>query len=359
MTSDEPETFADVVRRLRKAANETQTVFGQRFHKSRNYITNTERGELTVEEFMHDLIAAFPAEKKPIEAAYTTSLDKRPQKATPVRETPLQRRIEDLLRGGRLADAEQALDQALRESDDNQQRHWIYERLHVTLLAQLKQDAADEALIEAIGCAANADLKIEEISSRERLASRYQQDDKLPAAIDVLEGGLDRYPDAADLWLRKGKVHWYEEEYCHAYAALTTALYYGSQKHSVLYARSQVLAEWENFEAALADIAAYLSCAGIEPVDEAQVRSTRAYIWGQMDDLERALAEFDAISASIPYCGWLYYRRARCYIKAGQEDDALHDLLLALRCERPPLDRRRKRHAEAILRKRNFMPPFP
>jgi hypothetical protein len=359
MTSSEPENFADVVRSLRKTVDETQVVFAERFQRSRTYITNTERGELSAELFVQDLINAFPAEKNRIEAAYQVSLAQRPQKARRGRETQLQRKVDDLLHGGRFSDAEHELERGLNQNHDCEQRHWMYERLHVALLAKNQEAAANEALIEAIGCAADANLKAEEISSRERLAGHYQTKDMLPAAIDVLDGGLERYPDAADLWLRMGKVRWYEEQYSHAYAALTTALHYGNPKYSVLHIRSQVLAEWENFDAALADVADYLSCANIEPANEAHVRSARAYIWGQMGDLKRALAEFATVSPFIPHCGWLHYRRAQCYITAHKVDAALFDLLNALPCEGPPLDKRRRGHAESTLREHGLAPPFP
>src|SRR5437588_739827 len=77
---------------------------------------------------------------------------------------------------------------------------------------------------KAVEYVTSAGLWEEETSARDRLAGRYQERGECEAAHATIDAGLARHPQAAALWLRKGKLHWYEQAYSEAYAALTTAL---------------------------------------------------------------------------------------------------------------------------------------
>lgn len=338
-----------MVRDLRKALGETQGTFAERFHKVRTYITNTEKGTLHAEEFVKDLIREFPEEEKRIRDAYERSLDQHSRRTARKSETPLQRKVEAYIRTGRFGYAQRALTRGLNGSTDDYETHWIYDRLHVVQLALGKSDAAAKALEAAIECAVNADMQPAEIASRDRLASRHQVAAQFQAAHDVLDAGLLRFPSEPKLWLRKGKVHWYEQNYSAAYAALTTALKAGAKRSSVLHARGQVLAEWGSFDAAIEDIEAYLACTRAKSADIYSARSARAYAWGQLGDLPRAMAEFDELEARSPTGAWQHYRRALCYVKFGKRKSAISYLQRALERDGPPLNPPRKRHAEQLL----------
>jgi tetratricopeptide (TPR) repeat protein len=343
------ETLADVVRALRKSVGETQKVFAKRFPVARTYISNTERGELVVAGFMEQLVDEFRHEDARIRAAYEVSLGRKPQPRGRQRETAIQRKIETFIRTGRFTYARRALTEGLNDVRDERDRHWMYERLAATLMALDRENEAIEALEAAIACASSAGLRDEEISTRDRYASYYHRRAAFPAAHNVVDVGLRHFPDAALLWLRKGKVHWYEQAYSLAYAALTTALRHGSPRQSVVHARGQVLAEWGSFEAALVDLDEYLAGADVRIVNAASVRSARAYIWGQTGRMSDALAEFDAVERIKPDSPWLYYRRALCYVKAGQLKPAAKDLVRALTSEGPRLNPPRREHATALL----------
>ncbi len=350
-TSDQPETLAEVVKELRASEGETQEIFRTRFNVARTYISNVERGESYPEGFVERLVEAYPDQETRLWDALECSRSQRPPKPTRQnqRDTPFQRRIETQIRTGRFAYAQRALLRRLIEETDDDEKYWLHERLYVTLLGLGEDGAAVEALEAAVKCALGAGLQEEELSSRARLASRYQIKAQFHTAHEVLDAGLRRFPDAARLWLRKGKVHWYEQAYSQAYAALTTAQEHGARRRSVLHARGQVLAEWGSFEAALADIAGYLAETKARSTDIASARSARAYVWGQQGELGQALTEFEEIEPLNPDSAWLYYRRGLCYVTVGRQKQAVSDLERALQCGGPSLNLPRKNHVIALL----------
>jgi len=356
--ADGGETFAQVVRDLRHSVNETQEVFAKRFHKVRTYITNTERGDLHAEEFAEDLMREFPEQKDRIAAAYDLSIKRHSRRLAQQRETPFKRRVEKYLQTGRFAYAERALRRGLVDATDAREIHWMYDHLHVATSALGKDEAAMEALHAAVACAVNAGLEAEEITSRERLATRYQVPARFQEAHEILDAGLVRHPHAAELWLRNGKVYWYEQDYSAAYAALTTALKEGTSRTSVLHARGQVLAEWGSFDAAVEDINAYLEITKATSADLSSARSARAYAWGQLGDLPRAVAEFDALEARSSTGAWQHYRRALCYVTHDMKKPAIKYLKRALERDGPPLNPPRREHAERLLADFGVQPPY-
>src|SRR5580704_3904904 len=223
-----PETLSEVVRDLRTSLGETQEVFAKRFHISRTYVTNVEGGTLLSEPLVDKLIDAFPEHEDRITKAYETSLSNRPQKPPKQQKTTFQRKVDRFISEGRFAYARRALTEELDKTRDDAERHWIHERLAVVLIALGLDDDANQALNVAIDCAVSAGLVDGELSSRERLASHLQIQADFQTAHTILDAGLMRYPNAAPLWLRKGKVHWYEQAYSLAYGALTTALKHSS-----------------------------------------------------------------------------------------------------------------------------------
>jgi tetratricopeptide (TPR) repeat protein len=344
------ETLGEAIRAIRSDLGETQLVFASRFNRSRNYITNTERGELHTPEFVQEVIREFPDQKTRLRRALKESLSRREPRVARRRPTRLQAQVEKYLRTGRFSYAHRRLMQELATTDDAVERQWMYERLHAALTGLGQQDAGLSALQHAVDAAIDAGLHGAETTCRVRLANRYQIAAEFHRAHEILDAGLRRHPRAASLWLQKGKVHWYEQAYSDAYSTLTTALQNDrTRRSSVLHARSQVLAEWGSFSAALTDIANYLALDHGNPASVASVRSARAYVWGMTDDLDSALVEFKTITPLNPDSAWLYYRRALCYSHAGDERAAATDLKNAIRLESPKLNPPRLAHAKRLL----------
>jgi hypothetical protein len=348
------ETLAEVVKDLRTSVHETQAVFAEHFAVARTYIANVEGDTSHPTQFVEELIKRFPKQETRIRNAFENSLKNRPHKVSRRRPIPPRhRQIENYLHTGRFSYARRQLVLDLNRAGDDQERQWILERLHAALVGLGEQDAALGALQGAIDAAVSAGLTDKELVCRVRLANSYQIPGSFHLAHEVLDTGLARYPDAARLWLRKGIVHWYEQAYGPAYASLTTALKYGSPRQSVLHARSQVLAEWGSFSAALDDISAYLKGEARDPVSNpiavASVRSAQAYIWALTDKYTQALAEFAAITPANPDSAWLYYRRALCHVHVENNEAAVSDLRRAIAKQSPKLNPPRYAHAVSLL----------
>lgn len=348
--ADAGETFTQVVRDLLARTGESQKQFAARYNVARSTVAENLRGVLHTENLKLGLIKDFPDDRERIEAAYDRALDEDQPTPKSRRNVGLKRKIEDFLATGRYPYAERALRQGLRDARDDAERYWMLTRLYVALRALQREPEAIEALTSAVETATVADLQAEELESRGRLAGRYQGKGEYARAHGIVDLGLLRYPRSERLWLRKGKILWYERAYPEAYAALTTSRRYGASLTSVLHARGQVLAEWGSFKAALADIDEYLTkVKATSEVNIVYARGARAYVWGQTGRLPEALAEFAELEALAPGWALLHYRRALCYFAAGEDELGVADLRAALRLTEPGLGRMSRADTIALL----------
>jgi tetratricopeptide (TPR) repeat protein len=340
------ETWHQLIRRLRGVVS--QEAFAEGLGYSRGTIANNENGRDCSKPLRDRLIEKFPAEKLRIEAAYKRSRRDKRRPSPPRRAA--RARIASLVDSGRFEQAERAIRSALSETDESEEQYWLHERLYVVLRGRGADEDSFEALQAAIASADQAGLRDDEERARARLAGQYQVRGRFTVAHQLLDAGLLRHPSAARLWLRKGKVHWYEQSYAEAYAALTTALRYRSPRRSVLHARGQALAEWGSFDAALEDIDTYLETAAhSSPVDVAHIRTARAYVWAHIGRIDDALTEFHIAATVTPNSGWLHYRRGLSYLDANRLAAAAKDLACSLERRHPALDPVRYQKASDIL----------
>lgn len=355
----EGENFADIVRILRKAVKETQLEFATRFHRSRTSITNLEGDEKPTDAFMDELVRQFPEHEKRIRDAYAVSTAQKAKSAGKGKRTTIERHIDELTHGGQFTFARTALRRALKDTHDEQSRHWLYSRLATVSLALRRWPEVESALTSAIELATSAGLEDDEIDSRNRLATYHQRRTEFSAALAVLDDGLGRHANAAPLWLRKGYVHWYEQSYVSAYTSLTTAMAKGSPKLTVMFARGQVLAEWGNYDDALSDLEKYLAAPDRKKVNVGEIRHARAYVWGHTGRLPDAFAEFAEVEKMKPKSPWLHYRWGLCHMLANEKKQAADRLIRSLRCENPWLKPPRRDHALTMLRDYNVDADVP
>jgi tetratricopeptide (TPR) repeat protein len=345
----EGENFAKFLRVLRASLGETQEIFAKRFHRVRTYITNYETGGERGSGFMEEVVKEFKEHEQRIRAAFEVTLTEVPESAHKRKKTTIQRHIEDLIKIGDFTVARTALKRALKDPRDAQESYWLYDRLATVALALRRWDEVHGALASAVDCAVSNNLRDGEIASRNRLAKFHQRRVEFPQALTVLEDGLRRHPDAAELWLRRGYVHWYEQSYSAAYTSLTTAMAHGSARLTVLFARGQVLAEWGNYDHALSELEEYLAAPNRKPVNVGEMRHTRGYIWAHIGHLAQAFAEFAEVERIKPRSPWLHYRWGLCHHLAGEKEAAADRLIRSLRCENPWLKPPRRDHALAML----------
>jgi tetratricopeptide (TPR) repeat protein len=343
------ENFAEIVRALRESLGETQATFAKHFHRSRPYIAEHERDGLCVSGFMEQLVGKFGEHEQRIRTAFEVSLAELPESAHRRKKTPVQRQIEALTKTGDFTVARTTLKRSLKDPRDAQESYWLYDQLATVALALRRWDEVLGALTSAVACAMSNNLRDGEISSRNRLAKFHQRRVEFPEALTVLEDGLRRHPDAAELWLRRGYVHWYEQSYSAAYTSLTTAMAHGSARLTVLFARGQVLAEWGNYDKALSELEDYLAAPNRKPVNVGEIRHTRGYIWAHTGRLPEAFAEFAEVEKIKPRSPWLHYRWALAHALADDHEAASDRLICSLRCEDPWLKPPRRDHALALL----------
>ncbi len=345
---DSPETYAAVVTALVKSLNMKVGEFAVRYNYGRTSISNA-KGRVGPTRPVHDrLIADFPDWAKRLGAAYT-DWESKQHKSVRSQTSSVQKDVETLLEARRFAHAQRAVVDGLRDVQTDKDSHWLYERLASADFELHRGDEAIAALHSALDCALASDLVNEELATRERLAAEYHHEWLFDEAHQILDDGLMRFPDTPMLWLRKGRLHWYEGHYSLAYAELMTAGKFRYPLQKVLYNSSQVLAEWGSFDAAHGDIKQFLEGKAYTSDEGAAVRSARAYIWGQTGQLARALNEFASIETALPDVGWVYYRRAICHHSDGNTEAAGTDLVKALTAKAGGLTPGQRNRARELL----------
>lgn len=360
-SSDNPETYAEILTALIESLDETVGGFADRVVESRGTISNAKGKRGPTDPLNKKLAKMFPAWAARLSVAYEAWEAAHPKPARPPVGS-LRQQVEKLQGESQHTHVLIAIKDGLKDVKNDGERHWLYKKLAATHLALHHGPAAIEALNNALSCAITSNLVREELATREFLAAMYQHEELFDEAHRILDDGLVRFPDAAILWLRKGHVVWYEDRYSLAYAVLTTARKFGSSQQEVLYSSAQVLTEWGSFDAALTEIKQYLASKAIPSSEGAAIRSARAYIWGQTGELPRALKEFAAIERAQPNTPWLYYRRALCHDTDGNVKAASADLECALTTKGAGLKPGQRHRAAELLRKYkvpvpSYMPP--
>ena len=344
--------FGILLGSLRDNLGETQVAFATRFPVSRSVIANVETGASPSTSFLARLIELFPDQEQAILDAYERYGSHRrlsPSTKRP-KNTALQRAEAQITRG-QFTIAKRALDYELRTVADDHERFAILEalgRIHVGLNAHA---TSQEVFAEA----ANLGEKLFPDDERvlhvwDRLAVALQRQRKYATAHEHLNVALLHHTDAPLLWRRKGIVHWYEHDYSNAYASLTTALELGNPRRGIIHARGQVLAEWGNYDAAVAELDNVLANPTYSPISLAYARSARAYALAKLGDTEQALREFGDAEKITPKNAWLHYFRALCFVEIDEPGKALEGFTRALEAHEPPLNLPKRRRAEEMLR---------
>jgi tetratricopeptide (TPR) repeat protein len=183
----------------------------------------------------------------------------------------------------------------------------------------------------------------------DRLAGRLTHLEHYDLAKRVMEYALPRFPNSGLLWRRLGCVQWYNDEPIAAFASLSTALNNGEDRSHVIHERGQVLAEMGRFREAIAELTEDLN---YERSSEsaAFARSTRAYAYGMLGEMDFALKEFSSAEQVTPENAWLQYFRALCYHQQNMDDVCVRGLHAALSDQLPPLNKAKRDWAIKLLK---------
>lgn len=355
MSSDQParEEFAKLLKRFRLRAKETQLEFADRLPISRSYYSMIERCHRPPPEQLRDeLVRLYPRERDEIEALYDAVEEEEKLRASSSagrRQTASQRAIVELMRVGRNREARASITRELRTNGDPGTRVWLLDHLVCIEIALGNVGAVMDLACEAIETAHMSGLHEDERRLRQLLARRLARQADYSAAHAVIDEGLMHHPDAADLWYRKGILHWYEHDYPPAAACFMSAEASGLSKREFFYARGAVSAEWGHFARAIDDLTFAIEHPDTPIEQAAHARSARAWALANSGQVERALAEWEVAEEVTPENAWLHYFRARCYGELGDTDRMLAGLCRALDCEAPALNQPKRVHATELL----------
>lgn len=342
----ESRAFGGLIRRLR--GGQTQQEFARLLKFSRSAVGNAETGRLPGESFVTALVELFPESEKEIRAIHKKAADTSRHEAGSARvsgsASVLLRRIGSLRRQGRNQEARATLLRAVAVTKDPNERVAVWRELGEAHYALSEEAEGEAAFQSAIVDADRADLHREANELRNLLASRLVRADRFDEALVVVDEGLLVALRDPILWRRRGVVLWYAHRYPEAYAALTTALNCGLARRRVIHARGQVLAEWGHYAAAIDELSEAIEQAPTF-VAEAYARNARAFAYGSIGDMERALEEFAMAEKVTPGNGWLHYFRARCYDRNGDARRATEGYRRALACQSPALNSGKRQDA--------------
>lgn len=334
----QPKRFADLLVELR--GKRTQEEFGLWLGVSRSLVSNAEAGRRPGPTLLGALIKRFPHHKAAIEDSFAASFPTTPgigRQSPKTHETPILVRARDLLAQGRQGEAVAALRAALDVLADPEEIVRTYRLLGDAWYSQGDDVQGEDACRSAIALAASVDLAELETGLRDHLAGRLTRQGRIEDALGVVGAGLDRHHGDWVLWRRRGIIYWHAHQFADAYASLTTALEFGCPRQRAIHSRAQVLAEWGHFSEALPELDEAIENAAT-PLVEAYARNTRAFAYGCLGDLERALSEFAIAEHVESDSAWLHYFRARCYDRHGDMEQALAGYRHSLKCKSPPLN---------------------
>ena len=347
--ADTANEFGRLIRELR--GSRRQKDIAHELHRSRTLVASIETGHSRpTPEFLSDFVELFPEHEQALIRTYNELPPKtrrgRTQRVT--REDLAQRRIDSMIERGRAAEAKAGIELSLHTESDPTYRVWLLEQLGQLELQDGNRDATLDLYAKAIDAADAASLAERASEIRNHLAGLFTHGDQFPEAHAVVDARLLIDPADGRLWRRKGIIHWYAHSYPDAYACLTTAHAFGQPVSRIVHSRGQVLAEWGNYPAALADLDHALDQPASDR-DHAYARSTRAYVYAQLGDLDLALKEFAVAEEVTPDNAWLHYFRALCYIRYEERDRAIAGLEAALACDIPPLNGPKRERALQLL----------
>jgi tetratricopeptide (TPR) repeat protein len=322
--STERKGFGIFLGSIRDSLNkEDQVAFAKRLHVSRSLIANVETGTPSSPAFIETLIATFPNRQAEIEEAALRHRKPPSPRSRRRKHSPTHQHISAQITAGELKEALHALIYTPETALVASERIWPLVRLSRAFdrnqNIKNRDSALDWASIFAKDKSVSTRVKIGLAEEHVVCFCRNKQHGK---ALDYLDSALARYPAAGRLWYRKGYIHWVEEDFVDAHAALTMALKYKGPRLDILYIRGQVFVEWRRFEEAISDLNEALTNEQLDPSWIVRALSVRAYALYWEWDLAQAFAEFTSAIEFMPESIWPFYYRAIC------NDDLSFELLV-------------------------------
>ena len=196
---------------------------------------------------------------------------------------------------------------------------------------------------------------VDEVRQHTKAATVYRhlRSEEYDAALDCAEQLVAEYPEQSLGYRLRAHVRWEREEYVEAADDYTRVLELDEPKPEYFSSRGQVLAELGEWEQALADLDRAVTTAREQgqKMVLAYALNGRALTLSGLDRDEESTRDFNESVSLCPTNPWVYYHRGIRKYQLEEVEEARRNLKLALEHSDPPLSKRKKLRAQAILEK--------
>lgn len=189
------------------------------------------------------------------------------------------------------------------------------------------------------------------------LSRTWEETEEYRQWTEFFSDFIARNPNHAVAYNLRAESHWYGGNLRDAIADYSRTLELNPNDAGAFLGRGQVLLECHDFTHALKDLDLALAFMDSVPYAdaawkanfEAFARNGRAAAYAGLDDLNRAVEEFDKSIALCPENAWVYFNRAQVYQNQGDRENAVANYRLAIEKKGPKLTSAKRAHAETQL----------
>ena len=210
------------------------------------------------------------------------------------------------------------------------QRFWLHMRHWELATLENRPIPLRATAVQALSLA--KDLRLsgsQRVPLHDRVACAALMNGELELANTIVNAGLADFPNAAQLWYRKGVLEWTLGDLAAAYSLLSSALKHKPvSRPDIRGLRGRVLTEWRQYTEAYKDLTAALADPENPPAESVSTRG--ALLWNKCIlgeiSLSTAFTEFGQLEQCTPENAWLAYYRALCNICHGDEAEGFREL---------------------------------
>lgn len=202
-------------------------------------------------------------------------------------------------------------------------------------LAEISPEGAQEAAIQSLHAK----------------VSRLESEERYDDAISVAEEIIEMAPDQPTGYRLRGWIRWYTEQHVEACEDYSHLLEITSDEPDLLSSRGQVYAEMGEWENALTDLDAAIVLSRSAGMNQllAFALNGRSFTLAGLDRMDESARDFEESIKLCPTNSWAHYNRGIVLYQRGEHRQAKQFLQQALQLDGPPLTKRKRQRAEAVL----------
>lgn len=155
-----------------------------------------------------------------------------------------------------------------------------------------------------------------------KVALQHESEGRLELALKTLAEGIDKFPDAAELYAVRASLRLQMQQVSAALADLEKAAALDPDDPQVRVNRAQAYRAFGRYQEAMQD----LDVAVERSPDLLPARFNRGALHYALNEFDEALVDFDHCVAVDPHAPAPYFNRASTYWELGRGDEAVKDL---------------------------------